>query len=117
MSAATATTSAMASAWTASAMPAWPGPPAPAAPPSPGDTLARLASSRATPGPGGVLLEWRTGFEADNLGFHVWRQEGGARTRATDSLLAGGALISADSPLSAGAAYAWWDRAAAPTTY
>jgi len=44
----------------------------------------------------GVLVSWRTGFEVDNLGFHVYREQGGQRVRLTPSLVAGSALFSQD---------------------
>src|SRR5262249_9791453 len=38
---------------------------------------------------GGVLLEWSTGFEVDNLGFNIYREQNGVRTLVNRSLLAG----------------------------
>ena len=40
----------------------------------------------------GVVLEWRTGYEVDNLGFHVYRGPENGRVRLTTSLLAGSGL-------------------------
>ena len=34
----------------------------------------------------GVVLEWRTGYEVDNLGFHVYRGPENGRVRLTTSL-------------------------------
>lgn len=36
-----------------------------------------------------VFVEWKTGFEADNLGFNLYREVGGKRYQVTSSLLAG----------------------------
>jgi hypothetical protein len=60
----------------------------------------------------GVWLRWRTGFEHDNLGFHVYREEaGGQRARVTTSLVAGSALFAgAGVALSAGRSYSWLDE-------
>jgi hypothetical protein len=70
-----------------------------------GTTAVRLASFDALPGDGSVTLEWRTGSELDNLGFHVWRGPSaeGPWTRLTGSLVPG----LGSSPL--GQAYSWLD--------
>ena len=59
------------------------------APPIP--TEVKLQSFSALPGDRSVLLEWRTGSELDNLGFHVYRSqsESGPWTRLTASLIPG----------------------------
>jgi hypothetical protein len=41
----------------------------------------------------GVSLEWRTGYEADNLGFNVYREKKEKRVLVNSSLLAGSALL------------------------
>ncbi|MCG8460572.1 MAG: hypothetical protein MI919_30190, partial [Holophagales bacterium] len=41
---------------------------------------------------GSVRLEWRTGFEVRNLGFHVYRQRGTEVERLTPAPIAGSAL-------------------------
>jgi len=57
-----------------------------------------------------VLLQWQTGFEVDNLGFHVYRETNGERVRITPQLIAGSALLAgARTPLTAGRSYAWAD--------
>lgn len=56
----------------------------------------------------GTLLEWQTGYEADNLGFNVYRDDGNGRKLVNQQLVAGSALT-AGSALSAGQSYAWWD--------
>jgi hypothetical protein len=74
-------------------------------------TQARLDSFDASGYDGGTLIEWRTGFEVDNLGFRLYRDEGGKRTLITPQLLAGSALVTGQRiPLSAGRSYAWWDK-------
>jgi Peptidase family C25 len=47
----------------------------------------------ATAGPDGVLIEWRTEFEINNLGFNVYRVRNGQRTRISRSIIPGSALI------------------------
>lgn len=76
-------------------------------------TAARLRAFRATAGAPGVLLEWQTSFEVDNLGFNLYREEGGRRESVNPSPVAGSALIS-DATLAAGHSYAWLDRAGTP---
>jgi hypothetical protein len=41
----------------------------------------------------GVLFEWRTGYEADNLGFNIYREKKGRREQVNSSLLAGSAFL------------------------
>lgn len=48
-----------------------------------------LTEFAATPWEGGTLLEWQTGFEADNVGFHVYRRDGASRRRVNDSIVTG----------------------------
>lgn len=73
-------------------------------------TEARMHSFKATAGKGGVLLEWRTGFEVDNLGFNLYREADGARTQVNPSIIAGSALTAgAGTPLTAGHVYHWRD--------
>jgi hypothetical protein len=78
-----------------------------------GPTAVDLVSLDAGAWPDGrVLVSWRTGFEVDNLGFHVYRDQGGQRVQITPSLIAGSALFAgAGTALTAGRSYAWWDRA------
>jgi hypothetical protein len=66
-------------------------------------------SFNATPSDGGVLLHWRTGFEVDNLGFNVYRERNGRRTRINPQIIAGSALM-ARATLRAGHSYAWLDK-------
>ena len=72
---------------------------------TPATTAVKLMSFSAVPGDGSVLLEWRTGSELDNLGFHLYRGPSaeGPWTRLTASLIPG----LGSSPL--GQAYSWLD--------
>lgn len=73
-------------------------------------TAVRLVSLEATQSGDQVRVAWRTGYEADNLGFHVYRQANGERVRLTPQLVAGSALLAgARVPLTAGRSYAWLD--------
>jgi len=74
-------------------------------------TAVRLISFTAALQPNGnTLLRWRTGWEVDNLGFHVYREEGGRKTRLTRSLVAGSGLaLGLGNESTAERAYAWWD--------
>ncbi len=59
-----------------------------------------------------VFLNWSTGYEVDNLGFHVYREDGGGLTRLTPEMVAGSALLAGPGrPLTAGRSYSWLDRA------
>ena len=56
-----------------------------------------------------MLLQWRSGYEVNTLGYHVYREENGELLRLTPELVAGSALF-AGNALPAGNAYAWWDN-------
>jgi hypothetical protein len=69
-------------------------------------TLVRFHAFSAIPQDGGVLLQWRTGHEVDNLGFHVYRDG----VRLTRSPIAGSALLAgARTVMTAGNSYSWFD--------
>src|ERR1700738_1693378 len=75
-------------------------------------TLARTAEVKVTAGSTGVLIEWRTSFELDNLGFNVYRDQSGRRTQVNPAIIAGSALIAGQgTPLYAGHSYQWFDAA------
>ena len=62
----------------------------------------------------GVLLHWQTGLEVNNLGFNVYRDEGGKISAVNNQLIAGSAfLVGSDIILGSGHSYQWWDNAAA----
>jgi hypothetical protein len=60
---------------------------------------------------GEVGLTWNTGFEADNLGFRVWREVNGKRELVTGNGLVAGSALLAGTTLTAGNRYAWRDGA------
>ena len=76
-------------------------------------TVASVESFTATPFvQGGTQLAWRTGFEVDNLGFNVYRDDNGQRTKLNPSVIAGSALlVGPGTALTAGREYVWWDDA------
>ena len=79
-------------------------------------TLARMSSSSASVDEhGDVGLNWKTGYEIDNLGFNVYRDEGGNRTRVNKQIIAGSAFIAGQgNAMSAGRNYSWRDRTTNP---
>src|SRR5581483_7673071 len=75
-------------------------------------TAIELASFTATAYNSGVALRWQTGFEVDNLGFKVYRDEGNRRVPVTPQVVAGSALVAGPGvALGAGRTYQWWDSA------
>lgn len=57
-----------------------------------------------------TFLLWKTGGEAHNLGFNIYREQNGARVRLNSSLIAGSALLTSGSSLKHSAkTYAWVD--------
>ena len=74
-------------------------------------TFSGIAYDRA------VLLEWRTGYEIDNLGFNLYRESGSERTKLTPSPVAGsGLLAQRGTAVTSVQAYAWWDHQATVAT-
>lgn len=60
-----------------------------------------------------VLLTWKTGGEAHNLGFNVYREQNGNRVRMNSSVIAGSALLMSGAlPKHSGRSYAWIDPSA-----
>jgi uncharacterized repeat protein (TIGR01451 family) len=76
-----------------------------------GPTAVTLVSFTASEYDTGVVVQWRTGMEVENLGFRVYREHAGQRRiRITPEIVAGSALIAGNSTtLAAGNSYAWWD--------
>jgi hypothetical protein len=76
---------------------------------APPPTAIILSSFTAAEHEEGVLLEWRTGFEANNLGFNIYREEGGQLYRLTSEPIKGSALMTGPGTRTAGYSYTWWD--------
>ncbi len=70
---------------------------------------AKLTQFNASVSNEGTLLRWKTGFEADNLGFNLYRDQNGQRTRVNPQMIAGSALMTG-AALRAGRSYAWLDK-------
>jgi hypothetical protein len=74
-------------------------------------TAVKFAEASAVHYESGNVVEWRTGYEVDNLGFDIYREVNGRSTRLTSQMVAGSALFAADhTDLSAGKPYVWVDR-------
>jgi peptidase C25-like protein len=77
-------------------------------------TEVRLTSLTADRYNSGVLVQWRTGYEIDNVGFNVYRDLGGVKTKINGSLVTGSALQAGQGAIVASQhAYARWDTDAA----
>jgi uncharacterized repeat protein (TIGR01451 family) len=60
-----------------------------------------------------IILSWKTGGEAHNLGFNVYREQNGNRVRINPSLIAGSALMMTGAlPKHSGKRYLWVDPSA-----
>lgn len=76
-------------------------------------TAVKLTSFKALTDGSRVVLQWKSGYEVNNLGYNVYREVGGRRTRVTPSIVAGSALLAgAGTRLTAGFSYAWTDTPA-----
>ena len=76
-------------------------------------TEVRLLSFDATRYDRGTLLQWRTGSEVDNLGFNLYREVNGIRTRVNPSLVGGSGLLAGrGTAVSGEQSYSRWDLGA-----
>lgn len=74
-------------------------------------TAVKLTGFTATRNGDEVMLQWQTGYEVRNLGYNIYREQGGKRVAITPSLVAGSALIAGrQTKLTAGLSYTWYDR-------
>jgi len=70
----------------------------------------QIAKITATGGPNGVLIEWRTTFEINNIGFNVFRIRNGQTVQINRPILAGSVLVVGEGrALYAGKSYSWFD--------
>ena len=68
---------------------------------------------KAKNGANRVLLLWKTGGEVHNLGFNIYREQGGERVQLNPSLIAGSALLMSGAlPKHSGKTYTWIDSSA-----
>jgi hypothetical protein len=76
-------------------------------------TEAQVETFTATPfSEARIQLRWQTGYEVDNLGFNIHRDQNGQRIKLNPSLIAGSALLAGPgTALTAGRSYVWWDKA------
>jgi hypothetical protein len=72
-------------------------------------TAVKLISFTAAARGEGVLLQWRTGYEVDNLGFHIYREENYQRIRVNPELIKGSALLAGGRTETAGHSYTLLD--------
>jgi hypothetical protein len=71
-------------------------------------TAVTMTGFKATAFNDGVMIEWQSGYEANNLGYQLYKLENGQRTRVTPSLIAGSALVRGGMHQS-GFSYGWFD--------
>src|SRR5882762_6406628 len=85
--------------------------------PGPGPTAVKLTKFNAASFSDGVQLTWESGFEVNNLGYRLYREQKGKRTRVTPSIVAGSALtVGQGNRLTAGYSYSWFDPQGIPDT-
>jgi len=74
-------------------------------------TLVRLRDFTVTQDKNKIQIAWQTSFEADNLGFNLYREVGGQRTKINKHMIAGTGLISKKHDREAGHVYRYNDTA------
>jgi hypothetical protein len=70
----------------------------------------KITSSSAIKTTDGVLLQWRTNTTADNVGFNIYREKDGKRTRANREIIPGAAFGPPAAMMRGGYSYGWLDR-------
>ncbi len=81
------------------------------------NTEVKLVSFSGTRYSKGALLQWKTGAELNNLGFNLYRDVNGVRTKVNASLIAGSGLSAGqNNAVNTELSYARWDLDAAATT-
>ncbi|HJW93500.1 MAG TPA: C25 family cysteine peptidase [Thermoanaerobaculia bacterium] len=73
-------------------------------------TLVKMRKLDATQDKSKVLVTWETSFESDNLGFDLYREIDGVRTKINKKLIAGSALRSKKNDDHAGYSYRFRDK-------
>ena len=73
-------------------------------------TLVKLRKLDATQDKNAVVVTWQTSYESDNLGFNVYRDIGGVRTKLNNHLIAGSAIGTKHDVQKAGHAYRVRDK-------
>jgi autotransporter-associated beta strand protein len=85
--------------------------------PGPGPSAVKLTKFNAASFADGVQLTWESGFEVNNLGYRLYREQNGRRTRVTPSIVAGSTLlVGQGNRLTAGYSYSWFDPQGTPGT-
>src|SRR5688572_1352465 len=73
-------------------------------------TGTKIVSATATATEDGVIIEWRTSYEIDNVGFNLYRIQDGRRTKVNASIIPGSVLIAGEGvPLRGGYSYSAFD--------
>ncbi len=77
-------------------------------------SLARFAAADVVGTDSGTIIMWRTGYEVNNLGFRIYREDAsGNRVLITPSVVAGSALFAGPAvEMASGRAYTFVDRRA-----
>ncbi len=76
-------------------------------------TDAKVEEFSASASEKGVIVEWQSSYEIDNLGYRVWREQGGERTAVNKELIAGSVLqVGSGIALPAGKGYRITDQQA-----
>ena len=79
-----------------------------------GLTSEGVSEFAAAPAGGGVELSWQAGWDADTLGYRIWRERGGECSLVTPEVIAGSFLAHGRERLEAGHSFAWRDDGGRP---
>jgi glucose/arabinose dehydrogenase len=74
-------------------------------------TAVKVEKFEQLPQENGVLLEWQTGREVNNLGFNLYREEAGQRVKLNSQLIAGSAFRAGEGiTVKSGNTFSWFDN-------
>jgi hypothetical protein len=79
----------------------------------------KISAATAATAASGVVIQWRSALDPDNLGFNIYRVQAGVRLRANREIVPGAIFVANKRTLPSDVySYSWFDRAGTPdSTY
>jgi hypothetical protein len=75
----------------------------------------KISAATAASATSGVVIQWRSALDPDNLGFNIYRLQAGVRLRANREIVPGAIFVANQRTLPSDVhSYSWFDRAGTP---
>jgi peptidase C25-like protein len=75
----------------------------------------KISAATAATATSGVVIQWRSALDPDNLGFNIYRLQAGVRLRANREIVPGAIFVANQRTLPSDVhSYSWFDRAGTP---